>query len=153
MDEKILSTGLFNSDTEFALRILSLLEIEEGPISMEGIFIIDFMACYPSAFGIEGEDVVGTNSFLLGELPLRRQKVSEALRVLLFKGLVDVNLNPIEGFLYVISEKGHDFDLGFNNDYMEMYRENIYSVLEEYEGKTDFELMEILEARLSKETD
>ncbi len=153
MDEKILSSGLFNSDTEFALRILSILEIAEKPVSKEEIFIIDFMACYPSAFDIEGEDVVGTNSFLLGELPLRRQKVSDAIRVLLFKGLIEVQLNPFEGFIYVISEKGRDFDLGFNNDYMEMYRENIYSVIEKYEGKSDVELMQILEARLSKETD
>lgn len=153
MDKEILKDNLFNSDTEFALRILSLLEIMEIPISKEKIFVIDFMACYPSAFDIEGEDVVGTNSFLLGELPLRRQKISDALCVLLFKGLIEVTLNPLEGFIYVISTKGQNLDLRFNNDYMEMYRENIYSVLEKYESKTDVELMEMLETRLSKETD
>lgn len=153
MDEKILKNELFNSDTEFALRILSLLEIEERAVSMEEVFIVDFISCYPSFFDIGGEDIVGANSFLLGELPLRRQKVSDALRVLLFKGLVSVKLDPREGYLYEATSEGQNFDLSFNNDYMEMYRDNVYAVIEKYEGKTDEELMEVLKFHLTKETD
>lgn len=153
VDRKILKEELFNSDAEFALRVLSVLEIIESPMSLEKILIVDFISCYPSAFGVDGENVVGTNSFLLGELPLRRHKVSDALRMLLFKGLVEVELNPVRGYLYSISNSGQEFDLDFDNDYMEMYRVNVYAVIGKFGNKSDGELMEILNAHLAKEKD
>lgn len=144
---------LFNSDTEFSLRVLALLGEYGRAMTLDEIFFVDFIACYPSIFGIDGYDIVGTNTYLLGELPLRRQKISDATKILLFKNLLNVKLDPVKGFLYGISNKGVNFDLNFDNDYMEKFRGNIDSVLSKYEGKSEIELMKLLETHLSKEKD
>lgn len=112
---------LFNSSFEIELRITALLsEMSKEFISADRILAIDFYACYGRTFGVSDYNLHGDNSLMYAEISNRRKLINEAIKPLVYNGLVEVKVN--KGYFYRITEIGMDYVNSLESDYAREYR-------------------------------
>ena len=116
-----MENNLFNSSFEMELRVVSLLtETSKEYISVERILAIDFLACYGKVFGISEYNLHGDNSLMYAEISNRRNLINEAIKPLVYKGLVDVKVD--KGYYYRITDTGKKYVDSLESDYAREYK-------------------------------
>ena len=99
---------LFNSPFEMELRILLLLSENGGAsYSVDRIVALDFISCYASDFNLPFSNLHGHNNYKYGEISNRRMLVQEAVKSLVTKGLIEVEVN--KGYLFSVTENGKKY--------------------------------------------
>lgn len=151
MGDSLLRISLFNSATEFAIRTVVLLAELESPMTLDRIVAYDFIATYPTEFNIGSVDINGKNHFKFSEFALRRESTKEAIKLLLFKNLVDIAEDNACGFKYLISLKGNIFAENLKNEYLMQYRSNIARVEDKFCSTDDLHLATMLYSRTVNE--
>lgn len=139
-----MKSDLFNSTFEMELRIATLLCVgDKALFSVERILALDFISCYASDFELSNDNLHGNNSFMFSELSSRRNLISEAIKPLVYKGLVEVEMN--RGYFYRISEIGKSYILSLESEYAKEYMQTAEMVIKELGNYSDDELMRIIQ--------
>lgn len=137
---KMNDNKLFNSPFEMELRILLLLSCEDdNSFSVERILSIDFITCYSSEFGFSHENLHGQNNFKFGELSNRRILIQNAIKSLVLKGLIDVEVD--RGYLFRITDKGKEYVDKLTSDYAKEYKDIAMIVINEFGKDSDERLI------------
>lgn len=129
-------TKVLNSSFEMELRSLLLLAVSEKmEYTIDKIVAIDFISCYSSDFGFPFSNLHGQNDFKFGEISNRRMLVREAIKALVIKGLVSVEVNRC--YLFSITELGKMYAEKLNSDYAKEYKAIAKITVEKYRKVSD----------------
>lgn len=138
--------SIYNSVNEIRIRILLLLEhsVQEF-LSSDKIAALDFITVYGKEFDVSDNNLHGDNRFKYSELPSRRQVVSQAIKVLVRDGMLDVSLK--NGFEYKITDKGINFIDVIDSFYASEYEEIAKQVFCKYGKIEEAELFKIIQSK------
>lgn len=114
----------FNSELEYALRVIIILSEIGKPLTLERLTAYDFIAVYPTVFGIRGKNIHGDNLLKFSEFSVRRSIIKKGLLLFIRKGLVKMIFDP-KGYLYSITETGMVFSRSIENEYVRNLKSNI----------------------------
>lgn len=146
-----MSDSVFNSTFETEIRILLLLSVaRKKPLSAERIISLDFIICYAERFQMPYLNPHGDNQFMYTELSSRRERAVEAIKHLVTRGLVNVEVD--NGYLFAISESGSKFTKKLKSEYAAQYKEIAKEAIKQYKKYTDLELEQMLYESSVKET-
>ncbi len=135
---------LFNSTFEMELRVALLLCVgAKQPCSLERLLALDFVSCYAGSFGFSDSNLHGDNSFMYSELSSRRELIREAIKPLVYRGIVEPRIN--RGYLYKITDAGREYVLSLESEYSKEYREIAETVINELSNYSDEELMRMIQ--------
>ena len=141
-----MKNDLFNSTFEMELRIATLLCVEPNKkFSVERILAMDFISCYAASFDFASTNLHGDNSFMYSELSSRRALIQEAIKPLVYRGVVEASID--RGYLYQITKVGKEYVLSLESEYAQEYRTIAETVISELGNYTDEELMRIIQFR------
>lgn len=135
--------NLFNTPFEMELRILIVLSQTSDVCTTDRILSYDFMACYSAEFKLNDTNLHGINNYKFGEIASRKELVTEAIKSLVVKGLVRVEIK--DGYYFIISDMGQIYINRFESAYAMEYRNNVKSVVEAYGDKEDKELLRTIQ--------
>ena len=137
-------SDLFNSTFEMELRVALLLCVRaKQPCSLERLLALDFISCYAGSFGFTETNLHGDNSFMYSELSSRRELLREAIKPLVYRGVVEPLIN--RGYLYQITDAGSKYVLSLESEYSREYREIAELVINELSNYSDEELMRMIQ--------
>ncbi len=111
---------LFNTKFEFSLRVLLLLSIYHSPLSQDTIRDLDLLSTYGKEFGISNKNLHGDKSYSISELETRHDLIKKALKSLVKRNLVKVEITQ-NGFRYKISTEGRKYCEFLSSDYSKEY--------------------------------
>lgn len=136
----------YNSVFEIELRILLLLEhSKQDFLSSDMIAALDFITVYGKEFGVSNENLHGDNRFKFSELPSRREKVFQALRELVKKNMVDIDLS--KGFKFQINSNGYQFIEKLEGNYAIEYGEIADVACDKYGDMDEAELYKYIQSK------
>lgn len=139
-------TKLFNTPFEMELRLSLLLSVDSSkPYTAERMVALDFISCYAADFGLPFANLHGDNDFKYGEMSSRRVLVHEAVKDMVTKGLVTVEVN--RGYLFTISEKGQEYAGRMQSAYAKTYCEIAEATVTKYGNDTDEKILGIIQER------
>lgn len=136
-------TKLFNTPLEHGLRILLLLGTQVKPISLERIYIYDFMTCFSNIFDIEATNLHGNEFLSFSQLPSRRILCHEGIKTMVLNGFIKAEVSD-KGFLYSISSKGKTFNNSIESSYKIEYTSIASKVSRKYQSLNDLELQVLI---------
>lgn len=131
-----MTTKLFNTPHETALRLLLLLSIRPEGLPAETIYMADFLATYGKDYGLSPSDLHGDNDLKCLELPARRNLCTEAIQMLSRMGLVHICYTH-EGICYGLTKKGQHAARQLQGTYASQYRENAEKALSHFFPEKD----------------
>lgn len=130
---------LFNSVFEMELRILLLLSTgRKKNYTIERIVELDFIICYAESFQLPYENLHGDNNYMYGELSNRRFLVRGAVKELVTKGLIEVNI--CDGYQFSISETGRKYIKKLKSTYATQYLMIAVEVVKTFSKLSDEQL-------------
>lgn len=130
---------LFNSVFEMELRILLLLSTgRKKNYTIERIVELDFIICYAESFQLPYENLHGDNNYMYGELSNRRFLVRKAVKELVTKGLIKVNI--CDGYQFSISEAGRKYIKKLKSTYATQYLMIAVEVVKTFSKLSDEQL-------------
>lgn len=130
---------LFNSVFEMELRILLLLSTgRKKNYTIERIVELDFIICYAESFQLPYENLHGDNNYMYGELSNRRFLVRKAVKELVTKGLIEVNI--CDGYQFSISETGRKYIKKLKSTYATQYLMIAVEVVKTFSKLSDEQL-------------
>lgn len=130
---------LFNSVFEMELRILLLLSTgRKKNYTIERIVELDFIICYAESFQLPYENLHGDNNYMYGELSNRRFLVRKAVKELVTKGLIKVNI--CDGYQFSISETGRKYIKKLKSTYATQYLMIAVEVVKTFSKLSDEQL-------------
>lgn len=136
----------YNSVFEIELRIMLLLEhSKQDFLSSDMIAALDFITVYGKEFGVSEENLHGDNRFKFSELPSRREKVFQALKELVKKNMVDIDLS--KGFKFQINNKGYQFIEKLEGSYSIEYGEIADIACDKYGDMDEAELYKYIQSK------
>lgn len=139
-------TKLFNTPFEMELRLSLLLSVDSSkPYTVERMVALDFISCYAADFSLPFANLHGDNDFKYGEISSRRVLVHEAVKDMVTKGLVTVEVN--RGYIFTISAKGQEYAEKMQSAYAKTYCEIAKATVTKYGNDTDEEILEIIQER------
>lgn len=133
-------SDIFNTQFEISIRLLLLLDEVGVKISSTRASILDFVATYGKDFGIAESNLHGNNSFSFSEYSSRKKATDGAFKILVLEEYASP-LYSKSGFSYKISCKGKQFCQQLNDDYADIYRQNIRHAQEAFDKYSDRALM------------
>ena len=135
---------VFNSDFEFSLRILQILnQTRETGLSIDRLIGIDFITVYGRDFGVSEYNLHGNNNFRFSELSCRRDLIKSSIKYLALNRLIQVEFDK-DGYLYSISESGELFCSKLNNSYIDEYQRIVKQTLKYVADYSDRALANML---------
>lgn len=144
-----MKNDLFNSTYEMELRIAALLcEGKESSFSVERILAIDFMVCYAKDFHFSDSNLHGDNSFMYSELSSRRALIQEAIKPLVYRGVIEAKIE--NGYSYKITENGIQYAQSFESEYARAYRSIAKELIVELGDFTDERLISLLHRKATE---
>lgn len=136
-------SDLFNSTFEMELRVALLLCVgAKQPCSLERLLALDFVSCYAGSFGFSETNLHGDNSFMYSELSSRRELLREAIKPLVYRGIVEAKID--RGYIYQITDAGMEYVLSLESEYSKEYRAIAETVINELNNYSDEELMHMI---------
>ena len=145
-----MAVDLFNSSFEMELRVATLLCTDyTRALSSERILALDFMTCYGKTFGFGDTNLHGDNTFMYGEISSRRALIHEAIKYLVCRGAVDVEIN--RGYLYRITDIGKEYVLALESEYAKEYESVAEKVSRELSNYSDDMLMRMIQHKAGTE--
>lgn len=117
-------SNIFNTRFEISIRLLLLLDAVGVKISSTRASLLDFVATYGKDFGISEINLHGNSSYLFSEYSSRKTAMDTAFKILVLEEYA-CPLYSKRGFSYKISNKGKQFCHQLNDDYADIYRQNI----------------------------
>jgi len=140
---------IFNTPFETSLRALLVLgHNKERAMSLDMIVALDFATIYGESTGYASNDLHGQNPFGFSEYASKRELVSQSLRQLVMRGLVEM-IKDENGISYKISKDGYYkvvLDLYGENDFAKEYVESLNQVAFMTKGKSEQQII----ARISE---
>lgn len=140
---------LFNNEIEMGLRILIILEkIYPKSFDVEMINYFDYFALHTKDIG--GEESIHPelpNRF--GELSVKRDLIHSSLKLLISKGLVEINYTD-KGIEYFASELTSPFLHNLSEEYTKILSNNVKWVCEKFKGSTYENIKEYVSENKSK---
>ncbi|MEJ8778072.1 ABC-three component system middle component 2 [Pseudogracilibacillus sp. ICA-222130] len=134
---------IFNTPFETSLRILIILESEQSIFSTDKLAAIDFISTYGSEFNLSKQNLHGENTFKFAEFSYRREMVHDAIKELVLKDLISIELTN-NGFYYYINNTGISFITKLNSSYANQYRSTLKKCTDYIKQKNEQELLNIL---------
>lgn len=132
----MMNTKLFNSAFEMELRILLLLlESKDEKYTVDRIVVLDFITCYSADFSLPYGNLHGENNYKFGEISNRRMLVQEAIKQLVTRGFVQVEID--KGYYFSISELGRDYAKKLKSSYAKEYKMIARAVIKKYRKESD----------------
>ncbi|WP_449461138.1 ABC-three component system middle component 2 [Streptococcus suis] len=139
-------TKLFNTPLEHGLRVLLLLDTQANPISLERIYIYDFMTCFSSIFDVSDTNLHGNEFLSFSQLPSRRTLCHEAIKTMVLNGFITAEVSE-KGFVYSISTKGKTFKDSIESSYKLEYTTIASKVSHKYQSLNDLELQVLVNTK------
>lgn len=143
MGNQVLGNSPYNSELEYSLRAVIILAELEYPMTLERLVSYDFISVYPSAFGLEGNNIHGENKLKFSEFPSRRVMMKKAVDDLVFRGLAELSAT-INGYKYSISPDGIVFAEKLNNSYSHDLRLNVIRTDEAFFNLDDVSIAKLI---------
>lgn len=123
-------TELFNTEFEFSLRILLILNASEyKKLTIDKLAGIDFVTVYGKDFGISDYNLHGDNGFKFSEYTSRRHMIIQAIKSLVLQGYILVSCLK-NGFFYSISNDGKRYCEELNDDYSIEYSNIVHKAIQ-----------------------
>jgi hypothetical protein len=133
-------SNLFNSELEFSLRILMILNTSmHKKMTIDKLAGIDFITVYGKDFGVSDYNLHGENNLKFSEYLNRRSSIIQAMKGLVLQGYVLVFCFK-RGFFYGISDSGKTYCEKLNDDYSIEYLNIVPKAIQYTEGINDREL-------------
>lgn len=133
-------TQIFNSELEVNLRILSILAVVRGSVSLDYITTMDLFTTYGKNYKFTEENLHGDSSYNFSEIASRRTLVNRSLKSLVTKGLVKAEKSS-NGFYYSINEDGKNICNALDTDYHRKYSETVKIIIQKTHGLSDAQLV------------
>lgn len=142
---------IFNSPFESGLRSLLLLySIKPSSASIDRLTAYDFITIYSHDFGIGESNLHGDNKFNFSELATRRSNCNAGVKDFALNGLISISRTN-SGFMYSISNSGKKYVDTLSSEYAEQYKTIAAKVHEKYKGKTDEEIISLINSKALQE--
>lgn len=143
---------LYNTDTELGLRCLFILkEVYPRNCSLERLLYLDYLSIYIEDFSKEAQNLHPRYPFQFIEVLDRRYLLKEALSILAYKGLVDVEND--KGLRYRSNGNTSWLLANIQNNYSIHLSNNIRCVIAQTDEKTDDELKSIIFSHRTDDND
>jgi len=133
-------TQIFNSELEVNLRILSILAVVRGSVSLDYITTMDLFTTYGKNYKFTEENLHGDSSYNFSEIASRRTLVNRSLKSLVTKGLVKAEKSS-NGFYYSINEDGKNICNALDTDYHRKYSKTVKIIIQKTHGLSDAQLV------------
>ena len=114
---------VFNTKFEVSVRVVLLLDIAKELLSLDQLYVIDFVATYEKPFGLSKTSIQGENSYMFSEVTSRRQLVDSATRSLVLQGKVIPTASE-NGISYSLSDRGREYVSLLTSAYASKYRDS-----------------------------
>ena len=136
------SNELFNTIPELATRLLFV--IKDFPhLQEDKIIYLDYITLYANDF-VDGLPSINTKSSQYStELISYYPKYREALKYLLFKGLLDIKIRG-NGLSYFPNKHVTDYLALFEGDYISLYKKNLQQIIQIYGNYTGKQLYKLI---------
>lgn len=128
---------------ECALRFLVLLDFSGRLMSEYELVAFDYISTFGRDFGIADYNLNGDNVYRDSEYYARRQIASEAIKMLVLRGFVNVDV--ADGFRYQISEKGASVADSVDGAYQATYTELTKKALKKYGEYSEKSIVQLIE--------
>ena len=134
---------IFNSSFEMSLRILIILNVVNERISLDRIVAMDFIAVYGKEFNVSECNLHGDNEYRFSEYASRRPIMMQAIKELVLRNYIKPICNK-RGFNYCISNRGKIFIKSLNDEYANVYKDNLKQVEMRFKGWSDRRLSKFI---------
>lgn len=115
------ATGAIGGAFELSLRFLLLLDVsDDAGMTEERLCCLDFICTYAHDFGLGEYNLHGNSSYRFSEFVTRQLISNAAIRSLVMKGLLNVDLSE-HGFVYSLNDVGSQFCKSFQSEYAQEY--------------------------------
>jgi hypothetical protein len=138
--------NVLDTPFEMSLRILLLLFVGGGGLTIDRLALMDTITVYSGNFGITDENLHGDSEYVLDEFDARRELAKEALRTLVTRGLVVAGRGD-EGFVHRITDTGRKYAKRFDSEYAIEYCELAQVAYRFAANKTERELFAAMNRR------
>lgn len=139
--------NLFNTEFEFSLRVLLILEAaREQMLTEDMLAATDFISVYGKEFGMADKNLHGDNKYKFSEFTLRRELVLKGIKYLVLNDLIHVTPST-KGFSYSINQNGLRYISNFASDYAESYRRVLKQTLMFIVNKTERDMLNFINHR------
>ena len=128
---------------ETSLRILLLLEQNQGTISFTKALCVDFIARNPTIFDIEGRTLEGTNPMVFSQFISSTNIFRSASIDLKARNLIDIQVDDNDMNL-TLQATGKNIAKQLTSTLAAEYRTQIKTVLNQYEDKSSEDLMKLI---------
>lgn len=144
-----MKTRIYNSKYEIQPRIMLITISSPGRyFSVDELLVYDFMAIYGKEFLEVGLNLHGENMFKYSELAARRLSIEEAVKILVRKRLLHVDVE--DGFRYSATDEGIERFSEMDSSYAHEYSNQLRNVLEYYSDSNEQELEKLIYSKSIK---
>lgn len=113
--------GAIGGPFELSLRFLLLLDVsDDASMTEERLCCLDFICTYAQDFGLDSFNLHGNSSYRFSEFITRQMISNEAIRSLVMKGLLNVDVSE-QGFMYSLNDAGSRFCKSLQSEYAQEY--------------------------------
>ena len=109
----------------------------------------DFMTIYSGEFLQQGYNLHGDNGFKYSEFAARKQAVNAAIKELVRKGMLQVELQ--DGFKYSATDAGADRFKHMESSYAAEYTEQLKLIMDQYAEYSEVDLQKLIRSKAIKE--
>ena len=130
---------------EMSLRFLLLLDVTDAQsLSAGKLCSIDFICTYAADYGYSDTNLNGNGSYRFSEYPNRKILTSDALSILVTRGLVIISSSE-NGPHYKLSELGESAVKKLCSDYAENYWHTAYRVFQQVGTQSESQLNSLIQ--------
>ena len=134
---------VFNTVFENMLRILLLADTIAAPANAGRLAALDFICIYGKKCRVLDKNLHGDNEFGFAEFANKREKISEALKLAVRNGFIDVK-DTKQGFLYSINERGKTIVKEVQSPYARSYILGAKMVCRRFSAFTDEDILQYI---------
>lgn len=134
---------LFNTPFENMLRILLLLDVLGESINIDRLATLDFICIYGKKCKALETNLHGDNEFGFSEFTSKRERISEAVKLAVVNGFIDV-VSDSAGLLYKVSDRGKEVIKELNSPYSRTYVSGAKIVKERFKSYSDESLLKYI---------
>lgn len=134
---------IFNTTFENVMRVLLMMYVLDYPVNIDRLAALDFISIYGKKCKVLDKDLHGENEFGFAEFANKRERITEAIRLAVITGYVDVNVSK-DGFLYSISTKGKSIVQETQSAYSKGYMVGAKIVNRRFKDSSDEELLKYI---------
>jgi hypothetical protein len=133
--------NLFDTNYEIAMQcLITLNTLKQKSLSTDRLWLINFLSLYAKDFNFSDNNLNGDSIYSKVQLSMKREKIKEAILLLITKNLI--RFDDIQSINFTITESGQKLVEKINSNFSIAYREATKNVCKSVKNMSDIELLD-----------